>query len=87
MTLGIVANGHERSGEPQIGQPLSLADARTLATVALRKVENGVDPTLELRVAETERQHAASRSDLIDDAMMEFLRRYRGKEETGVGQN
>ena len=88
LTLGIVADGHDRSsGDLQIGQPLSLADARTLATIALRKVESGVDPTLELRLAKTERQHAASRSDMIDDAMMEFLRRYRGKKRQGLRES
>src|SRR5438045_3439071 len=88
LTLGIVANGHNRPpGELQIGQPLSLADARTLATAALRKVENGVDPTLELRIAKVERQHAASRSDMIDGAMAEFLRRYRGKKKQGLRES
>jgi hypothetical protein len=45
LTLGSLADPGEASeGEPKIGAPLSLADARALAIAAIRKVDKGIDP-------------------------------------------
>jgi integrase len=85
LTLGTLAN-EATDDEPQIGRPLSLSQARVLATGALEQVRRGVDPTHERRAEKAaSRDEAISRSiNTVDAAMIEFLKRYRGKKKQGL---
>jgi integrase len=76
LTLGPVSDQRESgaSDAPQIGQPLTLADARALAIEALRKVGKGVDPARDRR---TEKQAArAAPSNLVEDVLPEFMAKH-----------
>jgi integrase len=85
LTLGPLAN-EPNDDEPQIGRPLSLSQARVLATGAMEQVRRGIDPTHERRVEKAaSRDEAISRSvNTVDAAMIEFLRRYKGKKKRGL---
>ncbi len=85
LTLGPLANGTS-DDEPQIGRPLSLPQARMLATAALEQVRRGKDPT-HARRAEKAKEKATVNTDTIDDAMVEFLIRYRGKKKQGLRES
>jgi len=62
LTLGPYdATGRELAGEPQIGQPLTLAAARRLATAVHRERALGKDP-----IAEHKARRARQRVELID---------------------
>src|SRR5882762_7954932 len=79
LTLGPVADDDKAGdGEPTIGQPLTLADARSLAAEALRKVKRGIDPATELRAEKQKSRHSAreARSSLVEDVFAEFLAKH-----------
>jgi integrase len=87
LTLGPLAIGTPAS-EAQIGRPLSLTQARTLATVALERVRHGEDPTHTRReVKAKEREKANGSDDTIDFAILEFLARYKGKKKQGLRES
>src|SRR5260221_9340503 len=88
LTLGPLAN-EPNDNEPQIGRPLSLSQARVLATGALEQVRRGIDPTHERRVEKASgRDEAISRSvNTVDAAMIEFLKRYKGKKKQGLRES
>ena len=68
LTLGPYdASGHELAGEPQIGQPLTLAAARRLATAVHRERALGKDP-----IAEHKARRARQRVELIDRSKNTF---------------
>jgi hypothetical protein len=76
LTLGPIAeDGEACDGEPKIGRPLSLADARALATDAQRKISQGVDPASERR-AEKRAAARAAPSNRIDDVFAQFMARH-----------
>src|SRR5258707_13729672 len=77
LSIGPLAGeGEICDGEPKIGQPLSLADARALAISELRKVRKGVDPASERRA---EKRNRAALSNLVDDVFSEFMARHTRK--------
>src|SRR5262249_33653789 len=84
-TLGPLANGMPVD-EARVGSPLSLTQARMLATAALEQVRRGVDPTHERR-AEKAKAKDTVRVDTVDAAMVEFLKRYRGKKKQGLRES
>ena len=63
----------------RIGRPLSLSQARVLATGALERVGAACDPTHERRMEKAaSRDEAISRSaNTVDAAIVEFLARYK----------
>jgi integrase len=68
LTLGPYdVSGHELAGEPQIGQPLTLAAARRLATAVHRERALGKDP-----IAEHKARRARQRVELIDRSKNTF---------------
>ncbi|QDM32186.1 site-specific integrase [Tardiphaga sp. vice352] len=89
LTLGTVAMGLSRAA-PQIGHPLTLSQARMLATAALETVRQGVDPTAvrrEEKAKIVEEQKAATEDVTVDARMMEFLKRYKGKQKQGLRES
>ena len=84
LTLGTVANGTSKA-DPKIGQPLTLTQARMLATSALESVRQGADPTHVRR--EEKAKSAAPQDNTIDAAMVEFLKRYKGKKRQGIRES
>jgi integrase len=85
LTLGPLAN-EPNDDEPQIGRPLSLTQARVLATGALEQVRRGFDPTHERRTEKAaSRDEAISRSaNTVDAAIIEFLTKYKGPKKRGL---
>jgi integrase len=85
LTLGPLAI-EPSDDEPQIGRPLSLSQARVLATGALEQVRRGIDPTHERRTEKAaNRDEAISRSaNTVDAAIVEFLTRYKGPKKRGL---
>jgi integrase len=85
LTLGPLAN-EPNDDEPQIGRPLSLTQARVLATGALEQVRRGIDPTHERRTEKAaSRDEAISRSaNTVDAAIIEFLTKYKGPKKRGL---
>ena len=85
LTLGPLAN-EPSDDEPQVGRPLSLSQARVLATGALEQVRRGIDPTHERRMEKAaSRDEAISRSvNTVDAAIVEFLTRYQGPKKRGL---
>ncbi|WP_441229454.1 tyrosine-type recombinase/integrase [Tardiphaga sp. 215_C5_N2_1] len=83
LTLGTLALGSS-NGKPQIGQPLTLTQARMLATSALESVRQGVDPTATRRVEVAKAKETAIADNTVDAAMIEFLKRYKGKKKQGL---
>jgi integrase len=85
LTLGPLAN-EPNDDEPQIGRPLSLSQARVLATGALEQVRRGIDPTHERRSEKAaNRDEAISRNaNTVDAAIIEFLTRYKGPKKRGL---
>jgi integrase len=76
FTLGPIADGGEAcDGAPTIGHPLTLADARSLATDELRKIRRGIDPTLQRRTDKLAAARALP-TNLVDDAFAEFMARH-----------
>jgi integrase len=62
------------AGEPKLGSPLGLADARALAIEALRKVRHGHDPARDYR-AETHAARAAA-SNFVEDVFADFMAKH-----------
>jgi len=85
LTLGPLANA-PNDDEPTIGRPLSLTQARVLATGAMEQVRRGIDPTHERRVEKAaSRDESISRSlNTVDAAIIEFLTRYQGPKKRGL---
>lgn len=83
LTLGLLALGTSNS-KPQIGQPLTLTQARMLATSALETVRQGVDPTATRRVERASAKEIALADNTVDAAMVDFLQRYKGKKKQGL---
>jgi integrase len=73
LTLGSLAADGEACIDAKIGQPLTLADARALATETLRKVRRGIDPTHERRA---EKKEARSPGKRIEDVFAEFMAKH-----------
>jgi integrase len=74
LTLGPLAReGEACEGEPKIGRPLSVADARALASDVIRKIRQGIDPAQEWI---TEKRGRATASNIIDDVFAAFLAKH-----------
>jgi integrase len=83
LTLGPLAgDGEACDGDPKIGYPLTLADARALAISELRKVRKGIDPACDLR-AEKQAARAAP-SHLVDDVFGQFMAKHVRKKRKGT---
>lgn len=83
LTLGTLAIGSS-NGEPLIGQPLTLTQARMLATSALESIRRGIDPTVARRIEVAKTKETSLPDSTVDTAMVEFLKRYRGKKKQGL---
>jgi integrase len=84
LTLGPLAgDGEACDGEPKIGRPLTLADARALATDVIRKIRQGVDPALQRR---TEKRAAmvAAVSNKVEDVFAQFMAKHVRKKRKGT---
>jgi integrase len=86
LTLGTVALAPSNA-EPQIGHPLTVGQARLLATRAAEDVRRGIDPTDVRRTEKAKAKVEATKDNTIDAAMVEFLRRYRGKKKQGLRES
>ncbi|MFK4382519.1 tyrosine-type recombinase/integrase [Bradyrhizobium sp. USDA 223] len=86
LTLGTLALTASRA-EPQIGHPLTPGQARMLATAAAEDVRRGIDPTHVRRQEKAEAKREAMRDDTIDAAMVEFLKRYKGRKRQGLRES
>jgi integrase len=86
LTLGTLAVGASKA-TPEIGQPLTLGQARVLATTAMETVRQGLDPSATRREEKAKvREHAVA-DNSIDAAMIEFLKRYKGKKKQGIRES
>ncbi|MCK1302950.1 integrase arm-type DNA-binding domain-containing protein [Bradyrhizobium sp. 24] len=83
LTLGPLALTPSPA-QPQIGHPLTPSQARMLATAAAEDVRRGIDPTHVRRQEKAEAKREAVRDDTIDAAMVEFLKRYKGRKRQGL---
>jgi integrase len=83
LTLGPLASGASKAA-PEIGKPLTLSQARMLATAAMETVKQGIDPTATRREAKAVAKQEAVTDSSIDAAMIEFLKKYKGKKRTGI---
>lgn len=83
LTLGSVSTAPS-TAEPQIGHPLNPSQARALAAAAMLDVQRGIDPTFVRRQKKAEAKRASARDDTIDAAMVEFLKRYKGRKRQGL---
>lgn len=61
---------------PKIGQPLTLPQARALATAGLTEVAHGRDPTHARREDRAKEREQAIQADTIEAAFAEFMRRH-----------
>lgn len=86
LTLGMVAVASSRT-PPKIGGPLTLTQARMLATQALETVRQGVDPTRTRREEKTAAKVEAMADNSVDAAVIEFLKRYKGKKKQGLRES
>ncbi len=88
LTLGPLAAGQSKA-KPEIGHPLTLTQARMLATAALETVRQGTDPTADRRDEKAKAKEAAiDRSvNTVDAAMIEFLKRYKGRKTQGLRES
>jgi integrase len=87
LTLGPVAIGTAPE-TARIGYPLSIAQARKLATDVLERVRRGEDPTHTRREAKIQERHKAAEGDgTFDSAVVEFLTRYKGRKRQGLRES
>src|SRR3954454_4993948 len=86
LTLGPLALTPSPA-QPQIGHPLTPSQARMLATAAAEDVRRGIDPTHVRRHEKAEAKREAIRDDTIDGAMVEFLKRYKGRKRQGLRES
>ncbi|OSJ33252.1 hypothetical protein BSZ19_16575 [Bradyrhizobium japonicum] len=86
LTLGTLALAASQA-EPKIGHPLTPGQARMLATAAAEDVRRGIDPTHVRRQEKAEAKREAVRDDTIDAAMIEFLKRYKGRKRKGLRES
>jgi integrase len=85
LTLGTFTDKPAAS-EPKIGHPLTVGQARMLATAAMEDIRRGTDPTHVRREQkdEAKKDAVAAQDNTVDAAMVEFLKRYRGKKRQGL---
>ncbi|AWL95760.1 integrase [Bradyrhizobium ottawaense] len=86
LTLGPLALTPSPA-QPQIGHPLTPSQARMLATAAAEDVRRGIDPTHVRRQEKAEAKREAVRDNTIDAAMIEFLKRYKGRKRQGLRES
>lgn len=86
LTLGTVALSASKA-PATIGGPLTLTQARMLATSALETVRQGIDPTMIRREEKAAAKVEAMADNTIDAAMVEFLKRYKGKKKQGLRES
>lgn len=86
LTLGTLALAASQA-TPQIGHPLTPSQARMLATAAAEDVRRRIDPTHVRRQEKVEAKREAARDDTIDAAMIEFLKRYKGRKRQGLRES
>ena len=86
LTLGTVALAPS-DREPAIGHPLTVSQARMLATAAMEDVRRGIDPTHARRAEKAAAKVEAMTDNTVDAAMVEFLKRYRGKKRQGLRES
>jgi integrase len=86
LTLGRYATG-AGNGEARIGQPLTLTQARKLATATAEDIQRGIDPTHVRREEKAAAKAEAMTDNTVDAAMVEFLRRYKGRKRQGLRES
>jgi integrase len=86
LTLGPYATG-AGNGEAKIGQPLTLTQARKLATATTEDIQRGIDPTHIRREEKAAAKIEAMTDNSVDAAMIEFLRRYKGRKRQGLRES
>jgi integrase len=86
LTLGPLAIVPSQD-DPKIGHPLTLVQARALATAAMGEVANHRDPTHARREERAKEREQAIRADTIDVASVEFLDRYKGRKKQGLRES
>jgi integrase len=86
LTLGTFALTPSDS-EPAIGHPLTVGQARMLATAAMEDIRRGIDPTHVKRETKAAAKIEAMSDNTVDAAMVEFLRRYRGRKKQGLRES
>lgn len=86
LTLGTLALSPSKA-QPQIGHPLTPSQARMLATAAAEDVRRGIDPTHIRRQEKAEAKREAIRDNTVDAAMVEFLKRYKGRKRQGLRES
>jgi integrase len=85
LTLGPLAEVDSKAA-PVLGHPLSLSQARALAGIARDQVKRGIDPAAVRQEEKTAARQEAKDAleNTVDAAMIEFLRRYKGKKKQGL---
>lgn len=83
LTLGPLAIVKSKA-EPAVGHPLNLTQARALAEIARDQVQRGFDPTQARREQKAAAKVEAMTDNTVDAAIVEFLRRYRGRKKQGL---
>lgn len=73
LTLGPLATA-SGDDDPKVGRPLTLQQARELATAALSEVANGRDPTIARREERQKEREQSLESNTIEGAFAEFMR-------------
>lgn len=86
LTLGTVSLSPSKA-PPTIGGPLTLTQARMLATAAIETVRQGVDPTMTRREEKAAAKVEAITDNTVDAALVEFLKRYKGKKKQGLRES
>ncbi|MDA9401725.1 tyrosine-type recombinase/integrase [Bradyrhizobium sp. CCBAU 45389] len=86
LTLGTVSLAPSKA-EPQLGHPLNPTQARALAAAAMLDVQRGIDPTFVRRQEKAEAKREAVRDNTIDAAVIEFLKRYKGRKRQGLRES
>jgi integrase len=83
LTLGPLAHDGEACAVPAIGRPLTLADARSLATDVIRKIRQGFDPAVE-RQTEKRAARVAAASNQVEDIFAQFMAKHVRKKRKGT---
>lgn len=86
LTLGTFALTPSDS-KPAIGHPLTVGQARMLATAAMEDVRRGIDPTHVRRAEKAAAKVEAMTDNTVDAAMVEFLKRYKGRKRQGLRES
>ena len=80
LTLGPLANAAAKGApkaEAKIGNPLTLTDARALATASFQKIDAGFDPTHERRAERSKHKENAAAKDSVEDLFTRFMDRWK----------